>query len=228
MLFTAMMLVLGIPLLVILILTPARYMQKNFLIYWLLALIFRGFVYTSFIPFKIIYPAFEAPFPALYVANHQSAADIVILGYLQGMNPHFWFYWDHFSSVPIFSIFFTRLGLGITQNDPRHDARTLLLGIMLMKSQQCNSIIFPEGGRFNDGTVHPFQCGFALLARKAAVPVVPVYIDGMGKAYPPKSFLIYSNKVTVYVGQPLTIQADETDSDFCTRVHAWFDNYPVV
>ncbi len=216
---------LGIPLLVVLLVTPRAYIQKNLLVYWLLALLFRGFMYASFIPIKIIKQINSYPYPALYVANHQSAADIAILGYLQGTHPHFWFYWDHFSKTPIFSLFTTRLGLGITQDNPRHDARTLLRGITLMRDMRCNAIIFPEGGRFNDGTVHPFECGFALLARKAAVPVIPVYLQNIGDAYPPGSFVIYTSPVIVYVGEPLFIHNDESDHDFCDRVYRWFDKY---
>ncbi len=222
-LFSLLMATFGLLLLIVLLLTPRAYIQKNFLIYWLLALLFRGFMYASFISVKIIKQSDAYPYPALYIANHQSAADIALLGYLQGIHPHFWFYWDHFSRTPLFSIFTTRLGLGITQDNPRHDARTLLRGIVLMRDMRCNAVIFPEGSRFNDGTVHDFESGFVLLARKAEVPVIPVYIHNMGNAYPPHSFLIYRYPVTVYVGEPLCIGSDESDSDFCTRVHRWFD-----
>lgn len=224
-LFSLLMAIFGIPLLVILLLTPRAYLQKNFLIYWLLAILFRGFIYASFISFKVIKQIADYPYPAIYIANHQSAADIAVLGYLQGTYPHFWFYWDKFSKTPIFSLFTTRLGLGITQDNPRHDARTLLRGIILMKEIHCNSIIFPEGGRFNDGIVHEFECGFALLARKAGVPVIPVYLHNIGKVYPPHSFIIYSYPITVYVGEPLVINSEESDKDFCARVHSWFDKY---
>jgi 1-acyl-sn-glycerol-3-phosphate acyltransferase len=222
-LFSLLMATFGLLLLIVLLLTPRAYIQKNFLIYWLLAILFRGFTYASFIPFKIIKQAGSYPYPALYVANHQSAADVAALGYLQGTRPHFWFYWDHFSKTPIFSLFTTRLGLGITQDDPRHDARTLLRGIVLVRDMRCNAVIFPEGGRFNDGIVHPFECGFALLARKADVPVIPVFIHNMGAAYPPHSYIIHRVPVTVYVGEPLTREPDESDSDFCKRIQSWFD-----
>ncbi|MBY0109943.1 MAG: 1-acyl-sn-glycerol-3-phosphate acyltransferase [Candidatus Babeliaceae bacterium] len=225
-LFLLLMIILGIPLLVILLLTPRAYIQKNLLIYWLLALLFRGFIYASFIPVKITKKRDSYPYPALYVANHQSAADIALLGYVQGIHPHFWFYWDRFSKTPLFSIFTTRLGLGITQNNPGHDARTLLRGIGLMRDMRCNAIIFPEGGRFNDDKIHQFECGFALLARKAAVPVIPVYLHNSGNAYPPQSFLIHTGyPVTVYIGEPMNIAQDESDQDFCDRVHRWFDKY---
>lgn len=221
-LFALIIIFLGTPLVLLLVLTPKKYIQKNFLIYWLLAVIFRALIYATFLKFKVIYPQNKLPFPAVYVANHCSAADIVILGYLQGVKSHFWFYWDKFSHTPIFSILTTRLGLGIKQDDPRHDARTLIQGINLMKEQQCNAVIFPEGSRFNDGTVHQFLAGFVLLARKAQAPVIPVYIHNMGNAYPPHTILIYPFTVTVTVGEPLSIQPDESDTDFCNRVQSWF------
>ncbi len=227
-LFAFLMLFFGIPLLFLLVATPEKYRQKNRLIYFLLAILFRGFIYASLISFKIIMPDGSLPFPAIYVANHQSAGDVAILGYLQRLHPHFWFYWDHFSYVPFLSWYFTRLGLGIRQYDARHDARMLLKAISLMKEQHCNAIIFPEGGRFNDGKIHLFQCGFVMLARKAGVPVIPVCIKGMGAAYPPQTFFFYSHKVTAIVGLPLIIKDEETDQDFCNRVVAWFDNCDVV
>lgn len=203
-------------------------MQKNVFIYWLLAFLFRSLIAASFIHITLIKEIEQVDFPALYIANHQSAADIIIMGYLQGVHPHFWFYWDRFSKTPILSCFTTRLGLSIKQNSSHHDARTLLRGIALMREYSCNAVLFPEGGRFNDGVVHPFECGFVLLSRKAGVPIIPVYIKNLGKVYPPKSFLIYNYPVTVIVGASLSKTDDESDSDFCNRVHEWFDNYNAV
>jgi 1-acyl-sn-glycerol-3-phosphate acyltransferase len=188
----------------------------------LLALLYKSVVYASFLKVTVKGAAEKLPFPALYVANHQSAADIMLLGSLQGTHPHFWFYWDQFSHTPIFNIFTTRLGLGITQDNPRHDARTVVRGITYLQ-ESCNGILFPEGGRFTDGKIHEFQCGFALLARKAHVPVVPVYIHNINKAYPPRSILIYAYPVTLVIGAPLTLNEDETDAEFCQRVHTWFE-----
>lgn len=45
-------------------------------------------------------------------------------------------------------------------------------------------LIYPEGGRTPDGTVQPFQRGFALLVRRARVPVVPMAIAGAFEAWP--------------------------------------------
>ena len=39
-------------------------------------------------------------------------------------------------------------------------------------------IIYPEGGRTPDGWAHEFRGGAAFLARRCAVPIVPVHIEG--------------------------------------------------
>jgi 1-acyl-sn-glycerol-3-phosphate acyltransferase len=44
--------------------------------------------------------------------------------------------------------------------------------------------IFPEGRLSRDGAVAPFQRGLAILARMAAVPVVPIGIAGNLQAWP--------------------------------------------
>ncbi len=45
-------------------------------------------------------------------------------------------------------------------------------------------VLFPEGTRTSDGEVHPLKPGFSAIARRAAVPLVPVAIDGAFDAWP--------------------------------------------
>jgi len=63
--------------------------------------------------------------------------------------------------------------------------------------------MFPEGTRSRDGRIQPFKPGFALLARKAAVPVVPVVIDGAFDAWP-RTWPVPRPLVPIYVvyGEP--------------------------
>lgn len=50
-------------------------------------------------------------------------------------------------------------------------------------------LVHPEGTRSRDGRLLPFRRGAAHLARKAAVPLVPVYIEGSHALYPPHQSL---------------------------------------
>ena len=45
-------------------------------------------------------------------------------------------------------------------------------------------VIFPEGTRSGDGEVAPLKAGFAALAKRSGVPLVPVGIEGAFAAWP--------------------------------------------
>ncbi|HYF15286.1 MAG TPA: lysophospholipid acyltransferase family protein [Phycisphaerales bacterium] len=64
------------------------------------------------------------------------------------------------------------------------------------------TLIFPEGGRSEDGEMKPFKRGAALLVKRARCRVVPVAIDGAYKAWPPgRAFpLPWSSRVRVRFG----------------------------
>jgi 1-acyl-sn-glycerol-3-phosphate acyltransferase len=83
-------------------------------------------------------------------------------------------------------------------------------------------MIFPEGGRYTDGTVHTFFKGFAIIAKRTNRPVVPVYLRNTGKACPPKSLWIHDIPVEVVVGPPFSYYENEDDDAFLNRVHEWF------
>ncbi|PQO33902.1 lysophospholipid acyltransferase family protein [Blastopirellula marina] len=79
--------------------------------------------------------------------------------------------------------------------------------------QQGNWVgVLPEG-RINmtDQFMLPVRPGAALLARRAGVPIVPVYIEGAPFNETPISPFLMSAQVTIYVGEP--IYPDAFDSD---------------
>ena len=45
-------------------------------------------------------------------------------------------------------------------------------------------LVFPEGTRTRDGTIAPMKAGIRIIAERAAVPVVPVLIDGAHRVWP--------------------------------------------
>jgi 1-acyl-sn-glycerol-3-phosphate acyltransferase len=96
-------------------------------------------------------------------------------------------------------------------------------GIDMIAGKKRHVILFPEGGRFNDGTVHDFLRGFAIIARKTGRPVIPIYMPYNGRVYPPQSFWIYWHKLKAVIGKPFVLQDNETDEAFIARVHGWFE-----
>ena len=110
----------------------------------------------------------------------------------------------------------------VDTSTPMKGMRSLLQAIAIAKEHNAHIIIFPEGGRFSDGTVHDFFGGFAILAKRIGRSVVPVYVHGINKVYPPGAFLVHWHQVTVVIGEPFTMQEDEHEDVFKQRVYQWF------
>lgn len=65
-------------------------------------------------------------------------------------------------------------------------------------------LIFPEGTRSPDGLVAPFKPGFASVARRTGVPLVPVGIAGAYEVWPRRARLPRIGVICVVIGNPLS------------------------
>jgi 1-acyl-sn-glycerol-3-phosphate acyltransferase len=64
-------------------------------------------------------------------------------------------------------------------------------------------VIFPEGSRTMDGTVHRFKGGIFLLAIENGLPVVPVSVSGSRIVMPKGRFMVCAATVDVTVHDPI-------------------------
>lgn len=160
--------------------------------------------------------------PCIIVANHQSSFDIPLIGHLMGKRPHIWLAWKELTKSPLLKFILPRIAVLVDATSPSRGLRTLIQAINTVKSHPWDLIIFPEGGRFTDGTVHEFFGGFVTIAKKTGRPVVPVKIIGAQNVYPPHTFWIYYHPITVIVGKPMVIEPNETEEAFKQRVYNWF------
>lgn len=64
-------------------------------------------------------------------------------------------------------------------------------------------LIFPEGTRSPDGNLLPGRSGIGLIALKAKVPIIPVYVKGTYKIFPRHRNFIRLGKASVSVGEPI-------------------------
>lgn len=73
-------------------------------------------------------------------------------------------------------------------------------------------LMFPEGTRTRDGRIGPMKAGIRLVAERAAVPVVPVLIQGAYDVWPKgRALPRLSGRVSVVFGPPLDPSTLEGD-----------------
>ena len=138
---------------------------------------------------------------ALLLSNHQSYFDPVLLGVatrrpltylarkgLFGFGPFRWLI-ESLNAIPIDRDAGGREGLKQT--------------LERLKRAEI-VVVFPEGTRTPDGEVQPLKPGFAVLARRAGVPVVPAAIEGAYACWPRRQKLPGPGVIQVHFGTPLS------------------------
>lgn len=149
--------------------------------------------------------------PAIVAANHNSHIDTLVLmclfpsRLLSRLRPLAAA--DHFLRDPVTS-WFARTIVGIIplQRDPRAaEAGTdVLAEARAALADGAILIVYPEGSRGTPEEMGVFKAGVARLAEACPeAPVVPVYIQGAGRALPRDSRLFVPFNVSVFIGDPL-------------------------
>ena len=83
-------------------------------------------------------------------------------------------------------------------------------------------LLFPEGTRSRDGRIGPLKGGIRLLASRAAVPVVPVLVDGAYDVWPKgRPLPRLGGHVWIRFGKPVSTEG--TDEDFAGRLREAFE-----
>lgn len=140
---------------------------------------------------------------AVYAANHISALDIPVL------YAHLPFQFRILAKQELFRYPFVgghlkRSGqFAVSMENARAAIRTLGHAIESLKTGM-PLVVFPEGGRSEDGHISPFKGGAFYAAIKAQVPVVPLAIVGTYEALPMNTYHIQPRPLQLLVGQPIS------------------------
>ena len=190
--------------------------------YWFVEFFYRGIIWSTFVPVIVTGKQNIPDEPSIFVANHQSAFDIPLLGSIVGRYPHIWMFLSRYAKVPLFGFIARRMNVVVDHSGLRKLVGSLEEAVALIKGQQRHVMLFPEGGRYTDDRVHSFFYGFAMLAKETKRPVIPVFLINVHRVYPPRSFLIHQYPIHILVGEPFFMKSDETEEQFVDRVYAWF------
>jgi acyl-[acyl-carrier-protein]-phospholipid O-acyltransferase/long-chain-fatty-acid--[acyl-carrier-protein] ligase len=143
----------------------------------------------------------------LLIANHISYVDVIVLQ-LACPRPIRYMGYQGLSEHPFFDFVFRHCGvIPISSASPTEGMRAAI------KALQAGEVvlIFPEGSISRTGQLMAIRKGFEVLARRARVPVVPAFVDGLwgsvfsfaGNKYLWKSPRLMPTPVFVAFGRPL-------------------------
>jgi 1-acyl-sn-glycerol-3-phosphate acyltransferase len=153
------------------------------------------------------------PGPAVFAANHASAADIPVV--YAGLPAQFRFV--HKRSLYLLPVVgqILLLGghIGIDRERAFRARRSLERAAARIRGGT-SVLAFPEGTRSRDGRTRPFKRGSFRLAIDAGVPVVPVSLVGVTRVMPAGLPSLRAGSVRIVVHPPLsTAAADGDDAD---------------
>lgn len=151
----------------------------------------------------------------LLVSNHASYLDPVVLGVAYPRSLWFFARSDLFKN-PFFGWLIRQLHAFPVQLHRPLDKDAIERAIKELREGK-TVVVFPEGTRSRDGELHAGQAGVGLLAVKAGVPVLPVYLRGAYQAFPPGAQVFRPKKISVHFGtvlsfRPSSPQTEEKDA----------------
>ena len=179
-----------------------RYKIGNFLVHWS----FRWELLQAGAKIEVEGKENIPKEPVLFVSNHRSYFDILVLHTTSGKRPGF-VAKAEMLKFPLLAWWMKDIAcLFLDRNDLRSGMQMIKDGAEQIK-QGISMVIFPEGTRNGEDAMLPFKEGSLKMAEKADCPVVPVTVidtDQLLEVRP--GFDIRGGKVKVIYGEPFYIK----------------------
>jgi fatty-acyl-CoA synthase len=155
--------------------------------------------------------------PRMFVSNHTSYADVLVLMAVLGADYHF-VAKGEVRSMPFFRTFLRKLGHFAFN---RQDSRSRLQQAEEIEQtlRRGESVfVFPEGTFTAQAGVRAFQLGAFKAAIATGRPVVPVALDGTRRVLRDGAWLPRPARITVTICPPVFPQSDASDWHEIVRV----------
>jgi|SRR5579872_31275 len=155
--------------------------------------------------------------PRMFVSNHTSYADVLVLMAALGADFHF-VAKGEVGSMPFFRTFLRKLGhFAFNREDPQ--ARLQQAEEIEQTLRRGESVfVFPEGTFTAQAGVRAFQLGAFKAAVVARRPVTPVALSGTRRALRDGAWLPRPVQITVTICPPMLPQSDASDWQEIVRV----------
>jgi len=143
----------------------------------------------------------------LLAANHQSVLDPVLVAMVLPREMHFMARRSLFRN-PIFRAIIVSYNAFAIERDTA-DVKGVKEAIARLEAGSI-LLVFPEGTRTGDGSIGRMKPGIGMLAERAAVPIVPVLIDGAYEMLPKGARFPRPGRISIVFGKPLPPSDDKT------------------
>lgn len=148
--------------------------------------------------------------PVIFAANHASHLDAPLL---LSIIPERWRYRmfvagaaDYFFDTRVKAVAFAFL-LNAVPIERQRVSRDSANRVVDLLAEGWSLLIFPEGGRSQDGWAQPHRAGTAWLAVRSGRPVIPVHVEGTRLILPRGSSRLRPGTTRVTFGRPLRASA---------------------
>jgi len=164
--------------------------------------------------------------PVVFAANHQSHADTTVL--MAAIPSHLrrklavaagadYFFPNRVASAA------SALFIGAVPIERTKLSRLSIQHVLDAIGDDHSVLIYPEGGRSSDGFGSDHRPGAAFVARRAGVPVVPIYLHGTGEVMPKGQNWPTRHRTAVVFGRPMTVTDGEDARGFADRIQQRID-----
>jgi 1-acyl-sn-glycerol-3-phosphate acyltransferase len=162
--------------------------------------------------------------PCVFAANHRSYFDPPFVGMFQ-LHPIAYFARGDLWDKPVIAFFLEAMqGIPVDRANP---GLSSMKGAVDRLRRGISVLVFPEGTRTRDGRISAFREGPALFARRAGVPIVPVYLHRSERVWPRGAKLptLLASGLEVRIGTPIHAPAGleprAQDAWVSRRLEAW-------
>ncbi|MCM3874908.1 MAG: 1-acyl-sn-glycerol-3-phosphate acyltransferase [Thermoanaerobaculia bacterium] len=163
----------------------------------------RSILFLTGIPATIETASEAAALPqAIYMSNHESGIDILLLLLVIPQDVRFLAKRSLFY-VPFMGWSMWLAGFVPVDRQRTEKARDVLSGLDRCLAKGVSILIFPEGTRSRDGRLGAFKKSGFLTALKSGVPIVPVGVSGARAVLGAQGMIVRRGPVCVRAGQSI-------------------------
>ena len=138
----------------------------------------------------------------VFVANHQGAYDIfAVYGFMR--HNFRWMMKKSLENVPLVGYTCRKSGHIYVDNTSAAGVRRTMAEAAEQLKGKMSVVVFPEGSRTKDGSMHEFKRGAFMLAAGIGLPIVPLTIDGAYRVMPRGAYLPRPGKIIITIHKPI-------------------------